>query len=162
MYFVGHTIRALAIWAMIPLNLLRSTPIMGCVCANGQHKFLCQRRNAETSDSATTVCSCCHPDSRHASGKSSSHSCCARRARSLAGESGPAVSTRCCQSVLEIPSPSVVGEKVVANDDQACPVHIARAVDDVFPVLAQNTFQVGSKGDLPPPDFVILHQVFLI
>lgn len=163
MRFVGHKIRSLAIWALIPLSLLSGTPLVGCVCANGQHKYLCQWRNAETSDSTvTTSRSCCHPNSRHVASGHARRSCCGRITRSFTGGSGPAVSTRCCQSVLEIPTPSVVGEKSIVRDNDVSSVCVAPVVHSLGQTNPLGVFQVDSLGDLPPPDFVILHHAFLI
>lgn len=163
MNFVGVTVRTLSIWSMIPLALLGGTPLGGCVCANGQYKFLCQRRNAETTDnSSIAVCSCCHPQGRHTESGSAGRSCCGRVSRSLASEGGLAVSTRCCRSVLALPNPSVIGEKPIVCDDEASLVWRAPVADQFCPSLALGVFQVGSQGDIPPPDFVILHRVFLI
>src|SRR5687767_4377274 len=112
MIFVGSTVRTLAVWAMIPLVLLSGTPVMGCVCANGQYKFLCQRQTAATEDPATTApCSCC-PQHKDGARETASSSCCKKAPR--AASTGATVAARCCQEVLELPSPSVVVERDLA------------------------------------------------
>jgi len=163
MNFVGNTLSAIFVWVMIPLTLLSGTPLGGCVCANGQHRFFCQRLNSGNGDSAsTTACSCCHIQSGPNAAANRRSTCCALATRSLPKGKEQGVSTRCCHRFVEIPSPSTVAEKFDAGDDEAVPLFLPSVADVTCPAVAQGARQIGSRRDLPPPDLVMLHHAFLI
>src|SRR5579871_2442304 len=106
------------VWALIPLTLLGSLPRMGCICADGKHKLLCERQFHRKSgckgDSGT--CSCCHGNSTKSDHQSNDQvakrlppsdvkSCCAERRANQRLPLGKhfASSDRCCTPQITVP-----------------------------------------------------------
>ena len=38
-----HKLSRMAVWGMVPLMVVGGLPRVGCVCADGQHKVICER-----------------------------------------------------------------------------------------------------------------------
>src|SRR5258708_29391066 len=110
-------------WAMIPLMVIGSLPRIGCICANGQHKFFCERNLSGSHD---TQCTCCYGRQTTASATAgnvrgcpaSVLTCCGAKRVSKANDS-PAFATDCpCRPVVDRPV-VITAVKALFDFDQA-------------------------------------------
>ena len=178
------------VWAMVPLTLISALPRIGCICADGRYKIICDRigsnacRPADARAAESGMCSCCH---RHARSPEASaackvvslakrqtpprsaghHACClqvaGRRGASSAGTSNMQATDgpRCCTPVLLTP----LLPPIVQAD--AMPIGLADltfiTVSDLPGVPLVCAGLVAEREHvLPPIDRVVVNQVFLI
>jgi len=153
------------LWAMIPVTVLGSVPRMGCICANGQHKFFCERHRAIASD-ARCVCCFGRDAARSVPTKGSSAvpgamTCCGSK-RLMKSTGQPEFSAdRPCRPVLDRPQFVSVAKATLDLDlsDQT-PSFLATA-PTASPVGGFSLNHGG--GDVPPPpDLVTTLGVLLI
>ena len=154
-------------WAMIPLMVFGSLPRIGCICANGQHKFFCERHL--TSAQRVPQCSCCY--GRQAASNETSgdtHSCpmsgttCCGAKRVAKNSGSPAFATDCpCRSVVD-QTVVITAVKAVLDLDPASHTALVLAAVPAFVVVPAVCFD-HARGDLPPPpDLVTTLGVLLI
>ena len=178
------------VWAMIPLTLISALPRMGCICADGRYKIICDRigsnacRPANARAAEPGMCSCCHRHGRSPEASAASkvvslakkqppraptghHACCLRVAgcsgKSSAGSSNMQATDgpRCCTPVLAAP----LLPPVVHAD--AIPIGLADlTLITVFDLPSVPLVCAGLVAErehvLPPVDRVVVNQVFLI
>lgn len=177
------------VWAMIPLTLVSALPRMGCICADGRYKVVCDRirsdacRPVETAAAEAGTCSCCHrhgqaaddskgcktsDERKQQSGKAAaSHSCCQRAAERAPDCSGSAPgmqstdADRCCTPVLSAPLLPPVVSAAVLSLDCASPVFITPYDLPSLPHVCAGMV-AEREHVLPPIDRVVINQVFLI
>jgi hypothetical protein len=153
-------------WGMIPLMVFGSLPRIGCICANGQHKFFCERHVEGAHDAQ---CACCYgrqattreTASDGHSWPTSVMSCCGvKRASHDAGT--PAFATDCpCRPVVDRPV-VIAAVKALLDLDQAGHSPLFLAAVPAFVQVPSVSFD-HARGDLPPPpDLVTTLGVLLI
>lgn len=156
-------------WALIPLTVFGSLPRTGCICANGQHKFFCQRLGTASGNGR---CACCDRAAAAARSAGQAESC-----------AEPASDMPCCAS----PNGGCATEIPFVGADRPCRPVVDRAVflssaksaldlDRVewLPALATTASESPAgvaacvtanslrRELLPPPDLVITLGVMLI
>jgi hypothetical protein len=158
-------------WALIPLTVVGSLPRIGCICANGNHKLFCQRhlnrRCLDHSESAgnSALCACCYKSAAtHASRPTTSLSravagCCHHNHRPSNEKS---VKAGCCTPLVGIPVLPPVAQNVAAPDLSAAQALLIDTIDLLAMPATFPTRVSVRNPDLPVPDLVIAHQVFLI
>jgi hypothetical protein len=163
--------RSLAIvWVMVALTLVGGMPREGCVCANGQHKIFCGKQFAKAccqknGPTKSGRCSCCHQ--AEVAANSSSSACadastdgCPNRDRHAPSETS--VSNKCCTRYTVSPVVPTV-EKIVAAPNSLSEWAVLDFVPNLVTFsVAVSGRELGRNPDLPVPDLVIAHQVFLI
>lgn len=132
---------------MIPLTVLSGMPIVACICASGEMKFGCRRIAARTIQFAPTQ---------------AQPSCCQKHVPSPRSTDETAASSRCCQGVVELPSPIVSAERISAPERHAASLPLFAVGQFSAHSSTSLAVDIFARGDLPPPDFVILHHAFLI
>jgi len=150
-------------WALIPVVAFAAQPRLGCICANGQHKFFCQRHSQGHPDAR---CSCCFGRAS-ATGKSGAKACCGGlaccgRTHETCGSKGRVMgSTRSCRPVVE--SATFLNGSKAPIDlklTDAAPLFVAV---DVLPLPFGNVaVELDRTRSLPPPDLVVTLGVRLI
>jgi len=163
--FAGHKTRfaAVLIWAMIPLTVFASLPRVGCICANGQHKFFCERSRASGSEG---LCTCCYGKGPAAAGaqgpRGAPVACCGHeRGRCVNGLSA-VENDRPCRPVLD--------RSIFVRGAKASSLDLARAEHtplftafEPLPLLVCGAAHNFDRGELlPPPDLVVTLGVLLI
>ena len=153
-------------WAMIPLTVLGGLPRIGCICANGQHKFFCERHLMKAGDAK---CACCYgrgaAQSELANGTHScpsvSMDCCGAKRASHDGKL-PAFGVDCpCRPVVDR-SVLITPIKAVLDLDQAAHTPLFLAAVPRMAVISAVSFD-HARGELPPPpDLVTTLGVLLI
>jgi hypothetical protein len=153
-------------WAMIPLMVFGSLPRIGCICANGQHKFFCERHL--NSDQGAAQCSCCYGRHTVAGGTATDvrscstgeMSCCGAKRLAKDNES-PSFAGDCpCRSVVDRPL-VIAAVKVLLDLDQADHTPLFLAALPAFVLVPGVSFD-HARGDPPPPDLVTTLGVLLI
>jgi|SRR5579872_414648 len=146
------------LWAMIPLTVFGSQPRMGCICANGQHKFFCERhRNGDLGGR----CTCCFGRAKAQNGSLGEMNGL-RRARNGCPDGSLAVgANRPCRPVLD-KTTYVNGPKKAIHRDRADAAPLFSALDPL-PATTHVSAAEFRRGELlPPPDLVITLGVRLI
>ena len=163
--FAGHKTRfaAVLIWAMIPLTVFASLPRVGCICANGQHKFYCERSRMSGSEG---LCTCCYgkgPAKAAVQGATSTPmACCGHERSRCANRMAAVASDRPCRPVLD--------RSIFVQGAKASSIDLARAEHaplftavGLLPLLACGVAHDFDRRELlPPPDLVITLGVLLI
>lgn len=145
------------VWALVPLTVFGSLPRMGCICANGEHKFFCERHRSRDGEGR---CVCCHGPA--ATGGSSGEKTCCRQKRAKGPSELPVVSsTRPCRPVLDQPLLLAAARSILDLDQAAhTPLCIAAAP---LPTIDPCTTADATRAELlPPPDLVTTLGVLLI
>lgn len=159
MFPFGATFRTITLWTMIPLTFLSGIPVFGCVCASGQLKLLCPGMN-DAADTAPQSYACCREMASQAAPSKFPPRCSVPGADR--GAANSSIASRCCTKVVEWPQPSVAGKNLVRSERD---YYIAVLPGtDTSPLCARKALVVAKnfRADLPPPDLLIEHQVFLI
>lgn len=154
------------LWAMIPLTVFGSQPRVGCICANGQHKFFCQRHLQHDADGQ---CTCCKPNesaqqaesaSRVNGQKSEGASCCHCGQLTGTTENNSVRSERPCKPVLDKAVYVAVPKSTLDLDRvDVVPLFL---VCKLLPVVTGPVLVDIHRGELlPPPDLVITLGVML-
>jgi len=163
--FAGHKTRfaAVLIWAMVPLTVFASLPRMGCICANGQHKFFCERSRAPGSEG---LCTCCYGKGPATTGVQGAASvpmaCCGHQRGRCASGLAAVGSDRPCRPVLDH-SIFVRGAKGSSLDFARAEHAPMFTAFEPLPQLVRNVAHEFGHGELlPPPDLVITLGVRLI
>jgi hypothetical protein len=159
----------IVVWTMVALTLVSGVPRIGCVCANGQHKLFCGKQFVKTccQDGAAQNgnCPCCHGSelagvTGHASCGGESSGGCTNHAQN-SGD-GKSISSRCCTRYMASPVVPTV-EKNVPTPNA---LHDLALLDFVpnwtIAEVAAPARDTVRNPQLPIPDLVIAHQVFLI
>jgi hypothetical protein len=151
---------------MIPLTIFGSQPRVACICADGQHKFFCQRSRSGEVDGR---CICCYggssetPAANRGSQQSScgEAACCGCKRRACDSDVPGFASQRPCRPVLDkatflsVPKSSLELARV-----DAAPLFVAF---EPFAAIDRGTVVDFHRGELlPPPDIVIEFGVLLI
>src|SRR5258708_3016699 len=141
-------------WAMIPLMVFGSLPRIGCICANGQHKFFCERHLPGAQDAQ---CTCCYGQ-QTAAGKisrdmpgcpTSVMNCCGAK-RVARSDGSPAFATDCpCRPVVDRPV-VITAVKALLDLDHAAQTPLFLAAVPAFVVVPTVSFD-HARGDIPPP-----------
>lgn len=161
--FAGSKTRIAAalIWVLVPLTVFAGLPRTGCICANGQHKFFCQRSRI---DGPERLCSCCYgknPSRAAANAADGTRTCCGQGRGSPIGVAGVA-SDRPCRPVLEH-SVFVPGQKAPALKLDRASHCLVFADFEPRPALVSSARHDFDRRELlPPPDLVITLGVLLI
>jgi hypothetical protein len=149
---------------MIPLTLLGSVPRMGCICANGDRKLLCERHLSPVD----APCACCFgrvnaKDRGTAGSRHKLKQCCDTGWNSRTEHGSSCVSAhRPCRAVLNTPQLLTKAKvEYCAHELAGQFVPVPELIEPQF-VLHNAACEFGRDGDLPPPDLVIIHRVFLI
>jgi hypothetical protein len=160
--FAGNKTRiaALLIWAMIPLTVFASLPRVGCICANGQHKFFCERSRAPATQG---LCTCCYGKAARTAvpDRSRDRMARCRQARCSKGLVTIA-SDRPCRPVLDC--------SIFVQSHKAAPPDLDRGdhtplfvTFEPLPMLVSGVAHDFDRGELlPPPDLVTILGVRLI
>lgn len=137
---------------------------MGCICANGQHKFFCERHRMDAGDAR---CICCYgraaAERETAKGTHASPgtlTCCGSK-RVARGGGQPALGTdRPCRPVLDRPE-LLSAAKATLNLDQAdhTPLFVATSPP---PATGCGAWAMPAYQLPPPPDLVTTLTVLLI
>jgi len=160
--FAGHKTRfaAVLIWAMIPLTVFASLPRVGCICANGQHKFFCERSRASGSEG---LCACCYGKGPATGDRTGTKlPCCGQDQGRCANGLAAVGSDRPCRPVLD--------RSIFVRDHKASSLNLDRAQHtplavafEPLPVIVAGPVRDLNRGELlPPPDLVITLGVRLI
>jgi len=150
-------------WALIPLTVFGSIPRMGCICANGQHKFFCQRHANSDADGR---CDCCYGTTngknRTAAASQTTGATCCRCSRNRCASEFPTVhSDRPCRPVLD--KPVFLGSTKASLDlDQADSTPLFVTFESVPTIVAEFVADIHRGELLPPPDLVFTFSVLLI
>lgn len=153
-------------WAMIPLTVFGSIPRIGCICANGNHKFYCERHLMKT---GAPRCACCYGRDGAQGGSAHAMHACRLGAKSCCGSKPvsndgklPALDAECpCRPVLDRPV-FTLAVKAVLDLDQSDHTPLLVAVAPVLAIVPSVSFD-HARGDLPPPpDLVTTLGVLLI
>jgi hypothetical protein len=154
------------VWAMIPLTVFGSIPRVGCICANGQHKFYCQRHLMQA---GAPRCACCYGRDGATGDSTGSSQACRLGATACCGSNPasndgklPTLGAECpCRPVLDRPV-FTIAVKAVLDLDQSEHAPLLLAVAPVLAVVPGVSF-VHARGDVPPPpDLVTTLGVLLI
>lgn len=153
-------------WAMIPLMVFGSLPRIGCICANGQHKFFCERHLTRAHDAQ---CSCCYgrqtaPSATAAKSGSCPNgvmNCCAAK-RVTHHDGSPAFATDCpCRPVVDRPV-VIAAVKALLDLDRVDQTPLFLATAPIFELVPSVSLD-HARGNLPPPpDLVTTLGVLLI
>jgi hypothetical protein len=154
------------IWAMIPLTFVGSTPRLGCLCANGDHKLFC---SGDRRSSIEGQGSCCARESDAAIGRkperhapSSATSCCRKTVAARGNSPGRFVkSGASCRTVLDVPQlwTTENGLSDVDPARQFMAMHDTAAPQTVG---ARSASHLSRHRGLPPPEPAPGHRVLLI
>lgn len=153
---------AALVWTMVPLTVFGGLPRMGCICANGQHKFFCER----ASSAREGLCRCCFgeaakPSRSEQDGNRTLKSCC-RHKRAVSTDGSAVLGTdRPCRPVLDY-STFVNGPRTALDLDCAghTPLFVAF---EPLPARVSTVAHDCERGALlPPPDLVVTLGVLLI
>lgn len=153
-------------WAMIPLMVFGSLPRVGCICANGQHKFFCERHLTRAHNAQCTCCYGRQTVAGESAGKmrgspTSVMACCG--AKRVAKDNGsPAFATDCpCRPVVDRPV-VIAAVKALLDLDRADHTPLFLAAAPIFELVPGVSFD-HARGNLPPPpDLVTTLGVLLI
>lgn len=154
------------LWAMIPLTVFGSIPRIGCICANGQHKFYCQRHLMK---SGAPRCACCYGRDGAAGDSAQANqpchlgarTCCGSRPVSNKGKLPALGAESPCRPVLDRPV-FTIAVKAVLDLNQSEHTPLLPAVTPVLAIVPAVSFD-HARGDLPPPpDLVTTLGVLLI
>jgi hypothetical protein len=166
MFIRKSKLKIALMWAMIPLMVFGSLPRIGCICANGQHKFFCQRHLTGAHDAQCTCCYGRPTASSERAGKTRGCptdvlTCCGAKRVSRHGES-PAFGTDCpCRPVVDR-AVVIAPVKAMLDLDQADHTPLVLAVAPIF-ALVPGVSVNHARGDLPPPpDLITTLGVLLI
>lgn len=158
----------IVMWAMIPLTVFGSLPRMGCICANGQHKFFCERHH---SGDVAGRCACCNGRAtaktatlHETQNRSARGMACCRQSRGGRATNHPVVmSDRPCRLVLD-EAVFLTGPKSSLDLDRAQFLSaFAEVAFEPQPMVVATVTPDFLRGErLPPPDPVITFGVMLI
>lgn len=159
------------VWAMIPLTILGSLPRIGCICADGQRKLLCQRlfRTESSCKTSTGSCSCCHRSAAkngrqvakqsHVAGVKS---CCAARQSHGSPLHGKQLgSGRCCTPEINVPLLPPVLDSGAAIP-QSAPEFVLGEIDLPRPWTLSMSTEATWDHSLPVLDRVVTYRVLVI
>ena len=158
------------VWAMVALTLAGGMPREGCVCANGRHKIFCGKQFAKeccqkNGQTKSGKCSCCYKS--ETAQESSSAACadastagCPSRDRSTPTDTS--VSSKCCSRYTVSPVVPTVEKNVAAPNSLSEWAALEFAPNLVAISASVSVRELVRNPDLPVPDLVIAHQVFLI
>lgn len=139
-------------WAMIPLIVFGSLPRMGCVCANGQHKFFCERHRQGP---AGGQCVCCD----HAKAVASSRAVhnanvCGSHDDESACDSPVFGTARPCRPVVDrVVLLTAAKSSLDLDQVNHTPLFVAA---ELLPAAGPSIAADYTHGELlPPPDLVI-------
>lgn len=164
MHTLRHYLRATVIWLMVPVTLFAGTPRVGCVCANGEHKVICERhlssccRNAEQGSGEKGPCSCCHKGHAAQEKRNQASSGCCKSPDGC--PNGQTTSEPCCKPVTIKPLLPPVAQHVDLLDVGFVALFFPSV--ELLQVTVSPTRETVWNPALPVPDLVIAHQVFLI
>ena len=153
------------IWGMVPLIAFGSLPRVGCICADGQHKFFCERNRLGTSRGDCVCCS--HgkiaADSKRESATSAGHNaCCQSQKRGDCASAALVLGTgRPCHPVLDRPVVLTVAKAPLALD-RADHTPLFVAFEPLPLIAAPHAAARHSHGELRPLDLVTTLGVLLI
>jgi len=150
-------IAAALTWALVPLTVFGGLPRMGCICANGQHKFFCQRRANEGPDGS---CNCCDGKSAPRS-QAGTPACCRCSHRTCASHSPTARSERPCRPVLDNPV-FLTGGKITLDLDHTDASPVSAGFEPLPATVPDFVAAMHHRELLPPPDLVVTLGVLLI
>ncbi|MGE5195129.1 MAG: hypothetical protein ACM3U2_21760 [Deltaproteobacteria bacterium] len=153
-------------WALIPLIVLGTLPRMGCICADGTHKFFCQRHLQGTRSGG---CVCCDgrstatdaPEGGKPAGAAGRHTCCHAAPGKTSSHCLEFSTGRPCRPVIDRLELLTAGKAALDLDRVAqSPLSVAaEPMPALVPCVAAETV----RGELlPPPDLVITLGVLLI
>lgn len=158
----------IVMWAMIPLIVFGSLPRMGCLCANGQHKFFCDRQRSGDVDGR---CACCYgrttakSAARHETQNPSARGmACCRQSRGGRASDIPVVkSDRPCRPVLDEVVFLTAPKSSLDLDRAQFLSAFANLAFEPQPMAVRAVTADLLRGEpLPPPDRVITLGVMLI
>lgn len=156
---VKATIRAVSIWAMIPLTVLSGTPLIACICANGDVKLLCQRCASLSAVTEESHGSCCFQAGQL---EETAPTCCQEPAKVAKQSNELAASSRCCHSVVQLPIPGVTAKSIAPPDEHVASVPLFVALPKLANAFPSHLAKWHAQEVFPAPDFVVLHHAFLI
>lgn len=150
-------------WALIPLLMVGSLPRVSCLCADGEHKLLCERALFSVGQSAMdpTQKASRHPCCRAAGAPriaiASQKSCCQRQtSAATCDEIGQS-----CRPLFDVPAFVATATNVLSDHlaDIAGPIaeKITPAVRLAADACRQERWHIT-----PAPDLVIAHQSLVI
>lgn len=173
---LSNRLKALAVWAMVPLAVLNGRTVGGCICADGHYEASCNvavcaggtLNAADSAAPASCGCSCCthRADKQGGSDCCRKKSCCSHEPQSPARSSGgESLSDKgCCQPVSQTHvTPTVV---VKSNFDEARPLELlttdAAASLQSLLEAAAHRFDDNRAATATAPDLVIaLHKLVI-
>jgi hypothetical protein len=154
------------IWAMIPLTVFGGLPRVGCICADGQHKFFCQRHPWQEPG---RPCNCCFAPSaatdnaaRHRPwNRANEMTCCQAQRQERKPTAEGVAATRPCRPVLE--NAAFLGDSRTQVDvDRAFHAPSFLAFEPL-PVVGRGLEVGAHRGhSLPLPDPLVRFGVMLI
>jgi len=153
-------LRAVVLWAMVPLAVVNSRPVVGCICADGHYEAACpnvHKALKQATDGSCRCLACC----RAGAASETAGDCCAAQASSCpspqGASGGPFVESKpCCRAVVHAPVLPPLVDSVTLDD-----VYRSPALDVAAP-SSQRVFDAPSIGcrvdndtGQPPLDLVI-------
>ena len=147
--FMGRSLGAVVLWAMIPLTVWASRPYVGCFCSDGHFEVLCPK----IFQSKLAKPSCCHG--------SSARDCCSQQRDLGAGSQVQGEGSCRCMFVAN-------STPTKTSPVQKLPSVFTGISADVVAVLSEsprvatldNWVQCIDTG--PPPDLVVVFRHFVI
>lgn len=162
-----NRLRAVAVWAMLPLAMINGRLQAGCICPNGQFSSQCRAAScpgngaaSETSATGCCGCSCCTQSDN------GSHECCQKQShKSSHGNSVPRegrLSQRGCVPAFEVHTTPVVLTDSIQLDDVEFVAFATISPANDQPSNGLLNGRVHSDSDPPPGDIVIrLHRLVI-
>ncbi len=153
-------------WVMIPVLVAGTLPRMGCICADGTHKFFCQRHRQ---GNRTGPCVCCEGRNARADARgreelaasAGRHSCCRGADGKRPSESPELGTGRPCKPVVDRVE-IVTSAKAALDLDRLARAPLFAAVELPPAVVAAVDADYASGESPPPPDLVTTLGVLLI
>lgn len=170
MFRRGARLNALVLWALVPLTVAGSLPRTGCICANGDYKLWFAAApsrcclEADPPAKAAGQCASCHRADRteRAPKSSDGHdggSCC--HTTGSPASCPTVIASRCCTPVVGVPVLPPAKDEVAVPHDDSSPALLVVPMAQVSVAASAAVAEVRNT-DLPAPDLLIVHQVFLI
>lgn len=150
-------------WALIPLLLVGSLPRVSCLCADGEHKLVCERVLLASSQSpvrthqlSASRRSCCHGTSATRQNAVASKACCAQRRVATCDENGQS-----CRPLFDVPA-FVAAVATTIPDHHSDVSGIVVTTSSLVVQRARQNYRRECRQSWPAPDLVIAHQSLVI
>lgn len=152
------------VWALVPFTVVSGIPRIGCLCADGQHKLFCGKQLATAccanGAAQSSACPCCHNAGLAKPAKPAACTHC-RTPDSPRPDETTVSQTGCTRYFVTPDVPTI--QKVVSAPHPLPELAAFDLVPNIRTLSAVAPVREPARdSDLPVPDLLIAHQVFLI